>query len=115
MPTDIDNLIAVTDKTVFLDVVGVIKDVKLRDIAEGEKGVGAYYFPMSQNTSSFLTFAVKTSAAPETVAVGRGAAAAIGVLAVCVPATAMAATTIAVDPAARPAARRILPCQREAC
>jgi hypothetical protein len=62
LPTDINNLVAVTDKTVFLDVVGVIKDVKLRDIAEGEKGVGAYYFPMSQNTSSFLTFAVKTSA-----------------------------------------------------
>ena len=52
LPTDIDHLLAVTDKTVFLDVVGVIKDVKLRDIAEGEKGVGAYYFPMSQNTSS---------------------------------------------------------------
>jgi predicted permease len=70
LPTDIDHLLAVTDKTVFLDVVGVIKDVKLRDIAEGEKGVGAYYFPMSQNTSSFLTFAVKTSGAPETVAGG---------------------------------------------
>jgi len=70
LPTDIDHLLAVTDKTVFLDVVGVIKDVKLRDIAEGEKGVGAYYFPMSQNTSSFLTFAVKTSGAPETVTGG---------------------------------------------
>jgi predicted permease len=70
LPTDIDNLLAVSDKTVFLDVVGVIKDVKLRDIAEGEKGVGAYYFPMSQNTSSYLTFAVKTSGAPETVAGG---------------------------------------------
>ena len=70
LPTDIDNLVAVTDKTVFLDVVGVIKDVKLRDMAEGEKGVGAYYFPMSQNTSSFLTLAVKTSGAPETVSGG---------------------------------------------
>jgi ABC-type antimicrobial peptide transport system permease subunit len=70
MPTDINNLLAVNEKTVFLDVVGVIKDVKLRDIAEGEKGVGAYYFPMSQNTSSFLTFAVKTQGAPEVVAGG---------------------------------------------
>jgi predicted permease len=70
LPTDIDNLVAVTDKTVFLDVVGVIKDVKLRDLAEGEKGVGAYYFPMSQSTSSYLTLAVKTSGAPETVAGG---------------------------------------------
>jgi predicted permease len=70
LPTDINNLLAVNDKTVFLDVVGVIKDVKLRDIAEGEKGVGAYYFPMSQSTSSYLTFAVKTSGPPETVAGG---------------------------------------------
>ena len=70
LPTDINNLLAVNDKTVFLDVVGVIKDVKLRDIAEGEKGVGAYYFPMSQSTSSYLTFAVKTSGAPETVTGG---------------------------------------------
>ena len=78
LPTDIDHLLAVTDKTVFLDVVGVIKDVKLRDIAEGEKGVGAYYFPMSQNTSSYLTLAVKTSGAPETVTGGlRSALAAL--------------------------------------
>ena len=70
LPTDINNLLAVTDKTVFLDVVGVIKDVKLRDIAEGDKGVGAYYFPMSQSTSSLLTFAVKTQGAPEAMAGG---------------------------------------------
>jgi ABC-type antimicrobial peptide transport system permease subunit len=70
LPTDIDNLVAVTGKTVFLDVVGVIKDVKLRDIAEGDKAVGAYYFPMSQSTSSYLTLAVKTSEAPETVSGG---------------------------------------------
>jgi predicted permease len=74
LPTDINNLLAVTDKTVFLDVVGVIKDVKLHDLAEGEKAVGAYYFPMSQDTSSYLTFAVKTAAAPEALTGGLRAA-----------------------------------------
>jgi ABC-type antimicrobial peptide transport system permease subunit len=45
---------------VFLTVVGVIGDVKLQDITEGDKAVGAYYFPMAQNPSRLLTFAVKT-------------------------------------------------------
>jgi predicted permease len=59
-PTDINDLLAVTETTVFLTVVGVVGDVKLQDITEGDKAVGAYYFPMSQNPSRLLTFAVKT-------------------------------------------------------
>ena len=35
LPTDINNLLAVTEKTVFLTVVGVIADVKLHDLTEG--------------------------------------------------------------------------------
>jgi predicted permease len=78
LPTDINNLLAITEKTVFLDVVGVIKDVKLKDLAEGEKGVGTYYFPMSQETRSQLTFALKTSGLPEAVTGGlRGAMASL--------------------------------------
>ncbi len=60
LPTDINDLLAVNEKTVFLTVVGVIGDVKLQDITEGDKAVGAYYFPMAQNPSRLLTFAVKT-------------------------------------------------------
>jgi putative ABC transport system permease protein len=69
-PTDINNLVAVNDKTVFLTVVGVIADIKLHDLTEGKRSVGAYYFPMAQDTSTSLTFAVKTAGRPETVAGG---------------------------------------------
>ena len=59
-PSDLNNLMAVTEKTVFLTVVGVVGDVRLRDLTEGERAVGAYCFPMAQDTSRLLTFAVKT-------------------------------------------------------
>jgi predicted permease len=74
LPTDINNLLAITDKTVFLEVVGVIKDVRLHDLAEGEKAVGAYYFPMSQDTSTMITFALKTAGPPEVSTSGLRAA-----------------------------------------
>ncbi len=61
IPVDINNLLAITDKTVFLYVVGVIRDVKLHALTEGQQTVGAYYFPMAQDTSSGLTFALKTA------------------------------------------------------
>ena len=64
-PVDINNLTAITDKTVFLSVVGVVDDLKLHDLTEGEKTVGAYFFPMAQDTSRFITFAVKTEGEPE--------------------------------------------------
>jgi putative ABC transport system permease protein len=64
MPTDINNLLAVTDKTVFLTVVGVIKDVKQSSLAEGNDTVGTYFFPMAQSTSRFMTFAIRTDGDP---------------------------------------------------
>ncbi len=64
-PIDINNLTAITDKTVFLTVVGVVEDLKLHDLTEGEKTVGAYFYPMAQDTSRFITFAVKTAGEPE--------------------------------------------------
>jgi predicted permease len=77
-PEDINNLLAVTPKTVFFTVVGVVQPVELHDITEGERAVGAYYFPMSQETSTLLTFALKTSARPETLASAvRGALASL--------------------------------------
>lgn len=63
-PNDINNILAITDKTVFLTVVGVIKDVKLHDLADDAKTVGTYYYPMDQDASSVLTFAVKTPGDP---------------------------------------------------
>jgi ABC-type antimicrobial peptide transport system permease subunit len=63
-PEDINNLLAITDKTKFFTVVGVIRDIKLASLTEGERMVGAYYFPMSQDASSMITFAVRTAADP---------------------------------------------------
>jgi predicted permease len=67
-PTELNNLLAVTEKTVFLTVVGVIEDVKLHDLTEGETTVGTYYTPLSQDLTSTFTFAVKTSGVPQSVA-----------------------------------------------
>jgi putative ABC transport system permease protein len=63
-PTDLNNIIAITDKTVFFTVVGIVRDIKLHDLAEGSKTVGAYYFAMDQDTSRGMTFAVKTAGDP---------------------------------------------------
>ena len=59
-PTDLNRLMAVTDKTVFLTVVGVVADIKLDDITEGERAVGACYHPIAQYGPRLMTFAVKT-------------------------------------------------------
>jgi ABC-type antimicrobial peptide transport system permease subunit len=69
-PTDITSgdLTAINEKTTFLTVVGVIRDIKLHDLTEGGKSVGAYYFPMDQDTSSALTFAMKTAGDPASLA-----------------------------------------------
>jgi putative ABC transport system permease protein len=63
-PTDLNNLIAVTDKTVFLTVVGVIKDVKLHDLAEDNRTVGTYYYPMDQVGDTSISFAIRTAGDP---------------------------------------------------
>ncbi|HYM23162.1 MAG TPA: ABC transporter permease [Vicinamibacterales bacterium] len=75
LPQDINNLMAITDKTVFLTVVGVVKDVKLHSFTEEQQPlVGAYYFPMSQSTRRGLSFALRTAGDPVSLAGGvRGA------------------------------------------
>jgi ABC-type antimicrobial peptide transport system permease subunit len=60
-PSDINDMLAVNEKTVFMTVVGVIRDLKLHDLTEGEKGFGTYYYPMAQDTARSVTFALKTS------------------------------------------------------
>jgi ABC-type antimicrobial peptide transport system permease subunit len=64
LPNDINNLLAVTDKTVFLNVVGVIHDLKLNGPVEGNGPSGSYFFPLTQDASRFLTFAVRTATDP---------------------------------------------------
>jgi putative ABC transport system permease protein len=68
-PTDINNLTAITENTVFLTVVGVVRDLKLNDLVEGaEAAVGAYFFPFDQHPERTMTFAVSTSADPASLA-----------------------------------------------
>jgi predicted permease len=63
-PSSINDLLAITKDTVFITVVGVIRDVKLHGLVEGAQVVGAYYFPMDQDTSAGMTFALKTAGDP---------------------------------------------------
>jgi predicted permease len=67
-PQDINDLTAITPKTVFLTVVGVVKDIKLADLVQGNGEVGAYYYPMSQDPSYAVTFAVRTATDPAAAA-----------------------------------------------
>jgi ABC-type antimicrobial peptide transport system permease subunit len=60
-PNDLKDLTAVTGNTVFHTVVGVIADIKQRDLTEGQQSVGAYFFSADQEVPGFLTFAIKTA------------------------------------------------------
>src|SRR5262245_15584371 len=64
LPEDINNLLAITEKTVFLNVVGVVHDVKLANLVEGNGVVGSYFFPLQQDASRFLTFTLRTATDP---------------------------------------------------
>jgi predicted permease len=64
LPEDINDLIAITEKTVFLTVVGVVHDLKLASLVEGNGAVGTYYFPLAQDASRLLTFTLRTATDP---------------------------------------------------
>ena len=66
-PNDIKDLTSITPATVFHTIVGVIADIKLSDLTEGQRSVGAYYFSTDQEVPGFLTFAVKTAGDPSTL------------------------------------------------
>jgi predicted permease len=58
---------AITDKTEFLTVVGVVSEMKLRNLTDGDKLVGAYFIPLSQEPQSGLTFVLRTDGDPGTL------------------------------------------------
>lgn len=57
-PTQVD------ENTEWLRVVGVVRSVHLDDLEGSRTGVGAYYFPLEQVPSGFVTFAVQGAGAP---------------------------------------------------
>jgi predicted permease len=65
-PNDVTkgDLTAVNEKTVFFTVVGVVGSMKLHDLTEGGKSVGTYFYPMDQDTSAGMTFAIRTAVDP---------------------------------------------------
>ena len=65
-PNDVahGDLTAVNEKTQFYTVVGVVVDMKLHDLTEGKTTVGAYFFPMDEDTSYGMTFALRTAGDP---------------------------------------------------
>jgi predicted permease len=66
-PQDAAHLLATDEKTVFFTVVGVVRDVRLADLTEGDRTVGSYFFPMAQDTSRLVTFALKTATRPDSL------------------------------------------------
>lgn len=64
-PGDDADPALITDKTEFFTVVGVVKEMKLRNLTDGDANlVGAYFFPLAQDPQSGLTFVVRTDGDP---------------------------------------------------
>ena len=49
LPSDPNSFIAITPETVFIDVVGVIREIKLLSLTQDEQQGGACFFPVAQN------------------------------------------------------------------
>jgi ABC-type antimicrobial peptide transport system permease subunit len=74
LPTDPNDLTAVTDRTVFIEVVGVIREIKVRSLTDEDESVGACFFPAAQNMpppqapAIAFHYAIKTAANPAALA-----------------------------------------------
>jgi predicted permease len=68
LPQDLNNLLAINEKTVFLYVIGVIRDMKLHTLTEGKASVGAYYYPLAQKVARNATYAIRTAGDPTALA-----------------------------------------------
>jgi predicted permease len=70
LPTDPGDLTAITEQTVFMDVVGVIREMKLNSLTQEDEFVGAVFFPVMQSlpppqAQGFgLNYAIKTAGDP---------------------------------------------------
>jgi predicted permease len=67
-PSDeVDDPAAITEKTEFYTVVGVVSEMKLRNLTDGDNLVGAYFIPLSQEPQGGLTFVLRTDGDPGTL------------------------------------------------
>jgi predicted permease len=67
-PQDPKALLKTDEHTRWLTVVGVVRSIRLNDLAGTGSPVGAYYFPYAQSPDRSFTFSIKTAGAPGAVA-----------------------------------------------
>jgi putative ABC transport system permease protein len=67
-PSDINNVMKTDERTRWLTVVGVVRPVRLEDLAGSASTAGAYYFPYAQNAGAGGAFALKTVGGTESIA-----------------------------------------------
>jgi len=60
-PGSPEDLMKVDANTRWLHVIGVVKEVRLEDLAGGMNNAGAYYFPWDQSPRRGGSFAIRTS------------------------------------------------------
>jgi predicted permease len=64
LPSSAEDLITPGPKSIFLTVVGVVKEVKLQALVGGDVRYGACYFPVAQDARRNVTFAIRTTGEP---------------------------------------------------
>jgi predicted permease len=69
-PNNLKDLLKVDEHTLWLRVVGVVRSVRLDDLAGTAGPVGIYYFPYAQSPDRSFTFSIKTAGDPGAVARG---------------------------------------------
>ena len=73
-PSDGGDLTAITPRTEFVTVVGVVHDLKLASLADANAPVGAYFYPADQAPRRGLTVSLKTGIDPMQLAAQTRAA-----------------------------------------
>ena len=74
MPTDTNNITAITDRTIMIEVVGVVRELKLQSLTQADQAVGACYFPFAQNMPPpqgqgiLYNFAIRAAGDPSALA-----------------------------------------------
>ncbi|HEY3738328.1 MAG TPA: ABC transporter permease [Bryobacteraceae bacterium] len=58
-PSDPNDLLKIDEHTKWLRVVGVVKSVRIEDLAGNQNSVGAYYFPYAQSPRRNFGFVVR--------------------------------------------------------
>jgi len=67
-PNDPGDVLATNEKTEWFTVVGEVGEIKQQALVESRASMGAYYFPVEQETTRTMTFAIRTTTVPAALA-----------------------------------------------